>query len=58
MKILYITTSYEQKNSSAAIRNNALVNGFIDLGHDVIVLTPKWPCFSSPSFLSDKTKLR
>lgn len=58
MKILYITTSYEQKNSSAAIRNNALVNGFIDLGHDVVVLTPKWPCFFESEFLKRQNKAK
>lgn len=58
MKILYITTSYEQKNSSAAIRNNALVNGFIDLGHDVTVLTPQWPSFAESEFLKRQNKAK
>ena len=42
-KILFITTSYEQKNSSAAVRNNGLVKGLISLGCDVTVLTVEWP---------------
>ena len=43
MKILYISDSYTQRGNSAAIRNNALVKGFIDLGHSVDVLTVKYP---------------
>ena len=39
MKILYITTAYTLKNSSAAIRNNALVKGLIQIGHEVDVVT-------------------
>jgi hypothetical protein len=42
-RILFITTSFEQKANSAAIRNNALVKGLIEIGHDVTVLTPAWP---------------
>ena len=42
-KILFITTSFEQKANSAAIRNNALVEGLIQNGCKVTVLTPQWP---------------
>ncbi len=42
-KILYITTSYTLKNSSAAIRNNSLVKGFTELGYEVDVYTVAWP---------------
>lgn len=41
--ILYITTSYLLKNSSASIRNNSLVKGLIELGYSVDVHTVKWP---------------
>lgn len=58
MKILYITTNFEQKNSSAAIRNNALVNGFIGLGHTVTVLTPKWPTFVESDFLKQQNRAK
>lgn len=47
--ILYIATSFEQKNSSSAIRNNSLVKGLIENGCNVTVLTPKWPDY----FISD-----
>lgn len=39
MKILYITTFYNFKDSSAAVRNNALVKGLLELGHEVDVQT-------------------
>lgn len=42
MKILYITTLYTRVNSSAAIRNNALVKGLTELGHEVYVHTVDW----------------
>lgn len=42
-KILYITTSYLLKNSSASIRNNSLVKGLIELGYNVEVYTVEWP---------------
>lgn len=41
-KILYITTSYILKNSSAAIRNNSVVKGFTQLGYEVDVYTLEW----------------
>lgn len=43
MKILYIASLYDLKNSSAAIRNNSLVKGLLALGHIVDVWTVKWP---------------
>ncbi|MBO5465774.1 MAG: hypothetical protein J5989_09830 [Alistipes sp.] len=42
MRILYITSLYTRINSSAAIRNNALVKGLIELGHKVYVQTIDW----------------
>lgn len=39
MNILYISNFYTIRNSSAAIRNNSLVKGLIELGHNVDVLT-------------------
>lgn len=42
MNILYISALYTRKNSSAAIRNNALVKGLIMLGHRVDVKTIDW----------------
>lgn len=43
MNVLYIANLYVNKNSSAAIRNNALVKGLIELGNkvDVITVRPK-----------------
>lgn len=53
-KILYITTTYILKNSSAAIRNNSVVKGFIQLGHDVDVYTLEWsPNLFSPFFKTE-----
>ena len=43
MNILYITTFFDNIGSSAAVRNYALVNGFIQNGHTVDVLTVKHP---------------
>ena len=42
MKILFITSSFEKKGS-ASVRNIGLVNGLINLGHNIDVLTQKWP---------------
>ena len=56
MKILYITTAYILRNSSAAIRNNSLVNGLIELGHEVDVLTVKWPDDLHSDYLSNVAK--
>lgn len=50
-RILFITTTYILKNSSAAIRNNSLVRGLVELGHDVDVCTIEWPSdLTSPFF--------
>lgn len=54
MKILYITTAYTLKNSSAAIRNNALVKGLIQIGHEVDVVTIKWPQDLHSDYLNDQ----
>lgn len=43
MNILYVTTLFDQKASSASIRNNALVKGLLMLNHNVTVLTVQWP---------------
>jgi len=54
-KILYITTTYLIKNSSAAIRNNSVVKGLVELGHDVDVFTLEWAeDLSSPFFIAEK----
>lgn len=39
MNILYVSSFVYRKNSSAAIRNNKLVEGLIELGHSVDVFT-------------------
>lgn len=52
MRILYITTLFDQKASSASIRNNSLVKGLIELGHEVVVLTVQWPDFLLSDFFS------
>jgi len=53
-KILYITTAYILKNSSAAIRNNSLVKGLVELGYEVNVYTIQWPSdMSSDYFLNE-----
>lgn len=50
-KILFVTTAYILKGSSAAIRNNSLVKGLVDLGYVVDVFTVQWPEYlSSPFF--------
>ncbi len=50
-KILYITTSYTLKNSSAAIRNNGLVKGLVSFGNIVDVYTVQWPKDMTSDFL-------
>lgn len=50
MKILYITSSFDKKGS-ASIRNISLVNGLIDNGNDVEVLTQLWPLYMVDSDL-------
>lgn len=49
-KILFIASAYILKNSSAAIRNNSLVKGLVDLGFDVDVCSVEWPSYLSSSF--------
>ena len=56
MKILYITTSYEQKANSASIRNNALVEGLIQNGCKVTVLTPQWPEHMRSIYFTNQNK--
>lgn len=51
MKILYITTFYEQRSVSAAIRNSAWVDGLISAGCEVTVMTVDWPQDLKSSFL-------
>ncbi|HNX76639.1 MAG TPA: hypothetical protein PLM07_16540 [Candidatus Rifleibacterium sp.] len=53
-KILYVTTCYYLKNSSAAIRNNALVRGLSKLGHEVDVLTVEWPEGKKSAFFAQE----
>lgn len=47
MKILYISNLYSVRNSSAAIRNNSLVKGLMELGHTVDVLTVRQSEYST-----------
>lgn len=53
MKILYITNYYSLRNSSAAVRNNALVKGLIENGHEVDVLTVRHSNFSTSPDLKE-----
>lgn len=54
-KILFITTAYILRNSSAAIRNNSLVKGLVDSGYEVDVCSIEWPTdLSSPFFEKEK----
>lgn len=46
MRILYITNSPIEYSSSANIRNLAIIRGFLELGHDVEILTNQ-PDYSS-----------
>ncbi len=55
-KILFITTSFEQKANSAAIRNNALVKGLIQNKCKVTVLTPQWPEHMSSLFFKGQNR--
>ncbi|AGH82275.1 hypothetical protein PCNPT3_11695 [Psychromonas sp. CNPT3] len=43
MKIIYITSLLSKQGSSASIRNTSLINGLSKIGHDVTVLTIKYP---------------
>lgn len=53
-KILYITTSYTLKNSSAAIRNNGLVKGLVSFGNIVDVYTVRWPKDMTSDFFNQE----
>ncbi len=54
-KILFITTAYILKNSSAAIRNNSLVKGLVDSGYEVDVCSIEWPSdLTSPFFEKER----
>ncbi|SDJ11381.1 hypothetical protein SAMN04515654_12827 [Halanaerobium congolense] len=53
MKILYITSLFFKKASSASIRNISLVNGLIDNDAEVDVLTLKYPEKVEDSFLKN-----
>lgn len=57
-RILYITSFYEQKSNSAAIRNNAWVEGLIDLGYEVTVDTVEWPEDMKSRFLVSNNRAR
>ena len=52
MKILYIATQVEVINSSAAIRNSALIKGLGELGHDIHVETIDYPSQYISGFLA------
>ena len=43
MRVLYITSHFDVFNSSAAVRNTALVYGLLANGHCVDVLTVFYP---------------
>jgi hypothetical protein len=43
MKVLYVAGLYRKRSCSASIRNVALVNGLVESGCDVTVLTVKFP---------------
>ena len=53
--IIFITTSYEQNDSFAAVRNNGLVKGLVCFGHEVTVLTVDWPEAIKSSFHKKRT---
>lgn len=57
-RILFITTFYEQKSVSAAIRNSAWVDGLIDLGCEVTVLTVDWPESRKSEFLMNNNRAK
>lgn len=43
MNILYITTDFDKIGSSAAVRNASLVNGLLNIGNNVDILTIEYP---------------
>lgn len=55
MKLLYISSLVHKKGSSASIRNISLINGLAELGHDVHVLTIKYPSLVQDKYLIAQT---
>ena len=51
MKILYVSSLVLRKASSASIRNISLIRALIDEGHQVDVLTVKYPNFLEDEYL-------
>ncbi|AKL93660.1 putative glycosyltransferase [Clostridium aceticum] len=51
MRVLYISSLIFKKASSASIRNVSLINGMIENGHEVDVLTIKYPDEYQDSYL-------
>ncbi len=58
MNILYITSFYEQRSASAAIRNSAWVDGLIEAGCNVTVSTVEWPQNLKSHFLMDNNRAK
>ena len=56
LRVLYITSMFGKKSSSASIRNVALVNGLAEIGHDVKVHTISYPMEVLDNFLISKIK--
>lgn len=57
-RVLFVTTFYEQQSVSAAIRNSAWVDGLINLGCKVTVLTVDWPENLKSQFLMDNNRAK
>lgn len=58
MNILYISSFVYRKNSSAAIRNNKLIEGLVAIGHSVDVLTVQYSDeWTDPSLLNNHLRL-
>lgn len=53
-----MTTFYEQSSVSAAIRNSAWVDGLINLGCEVTVLTVDWPDSRKSQFLMSNNRAK
>lgn len=53
MKILYISSLTFRKASSASIRNIGLINGLVEKGHQVDLLTIKYPTALEDTFLKE-----
>lgn len=56
MRILFMTTSPLESNSSASIRNIALIKGLSELGHDVSIVAPKNTTKSKDNSLNEHVK--